>query len=786
MKKICIYTLLLAFAGLFFACEKQNMPDPVRVQYPEDQSPIVRDNAYYARLRAYKKTPHKLAFGWYGSWTAISSSKQNHMSSVPDSMDIISVWSQWHSLSKEQIADKAFVQQILGAKVVFCISAKDMPAEFKVDGQITEEGIVAYAKAWGKDSMDKYQYDGMDIDFETAVDHQGPMNTNPANFKKFAEELSKYIGPKSGTGRLFLIDGNIDSNWLPDNIAELCDYAVSQAYNCSGASNLDGRTASAGGMGWRPEQIIFTENFESLWSTGGVTYTTPDRQSMPSLLGMAHYAKTSTSAGFGSYHMEYEYGNSEMQYKYMRQAIQLANPAPQGDFSKNLVTLNEAGSQTFSLVKLPSGSLIGDKVETTVTAHSSGIVSSDTDLKLTVDNSLIGAYNEFYYTEYKPLDPALLTISGPLHFVGGTQVSETPVTVSLTDFSKIEQGEYLIPLCIDFSAAKGFAANTAKQVKYLIVKLENTAIIASIPGSDKLQTKEVFAFADGSLVGSVSQSFKAELTLPATEEVTATATVDPELVKAYNAEYGTEYAAVAAADISVSNGGVLTVAEGSSSSNTVTVSMSDLSKLSADKSLIAVKMTIPAGKTDFKVSEELGVLYIAVQKTPGGNLKPQQTLGDYTATCDQIVNTGNTLGWDFSVVDTDSGEPGYMGQSLNAAKMYDDDYAGWRTQFFSYYWSACQVTLDMKAAKSVKCFVWNTTNGNYGVKDITQVLVSIDGSSWIKQNKMDLSFENGATQGITFIEPVDARYIRLIITGGHQGWYADFGMKKVEIWTPKN
>ena len=158
MKRAFIQILtLLAGLALLFSCEKQTTPEPVRIQYPDKQSPFPRDDAYYARLRAYKKTDHKLAFGWYGSWTGIGASEQSRLRSAPDSMDIISIWSQWHSLSPEQIEDKAFVQQVKGTKVVFCISAKDMPEEFKVNGQITEEGIVAYAKAWGKDTMDKYQ-----------------------------------------------------------------------------------------------------------------------------------------------------------------------------------------------------------------------------------------------------------------------------------------------------------------------------------------------------------------------------------------------------------------------------------------------------------------------------------------------------------------------------------------------------------------------------------------------------------------------------------------------------
>ena len=186
MKNSIKHFLLPLVCGIaFISCEKQTTPEPVQIQRPELQSPIVRDDVYYARLRAYKKTDHKLAFGWFGSWTAINPSEQSHLRSAPDSMDIISIWSQWHSLSREQIEDKAFVQQVLGTKVVFCISAKDVPEEFKVDGQITDESLKDYARAWGKDSIDKYQYDGIDIDFETAADHVGPPSGNLELFKKF-------------------------------------------------------------------------------------------------------------------------------------------------------------------------------------------------------------------------------------------------------------------------------------------------------------------------------------------------------------------------------------------------------------------------------------------------------------------------------------------------------------------------------------------------------------------------------------------------------------------------
>lgn len=473
MKRELIHILtVMAGAALLFACEKMTTPEPVRIQYPDKQSPILRDDAYYARLRAYKQTDHKLAFGWYGSWTGIGASEQSRLRSAPDSMDIISIWSQWHSLSPEQLEDKAYVQQIKGTRVVFCISAKDMPEEFKVNGQITEEGIVAYAKAWGKDSMDKYQYDGMDIDFETAVDHQGPMNKNPENFKRFAEELSKYIGPKSGTGRLFLIDGNIDSDWLPANIGELCDYAVSQAYNCSGAGNLRSRTQSAAGRGWRPEQIIFTENFESLWQTGGASYGY-NGTSIPSLLGMAYFALEETSAGFGSYHMEYEYGNASMPYKYIREAIQIANPAPQGDYTKNLLTLDQAGEMTVELTPSPSGAT--EAVAIPLSGSLSAVAAGEMTLPLILDSSLVGPYNEYNYTEYEAIDPASVTFTAPFHFAAGERHSsaETPVQMIITGKGLEAGKEYLAAVRIDCSGVEGVAPNTAREVLYVRVSLKS-------------------------------------------------------------------------------------------------------------------------------------------------------------------------------------------------------------------------------------------------------------------------------------------------------------------------
>lgn len=751
MKKSIKYILLAAFTACLFACEEQTMPESVRVQYPDEQSPILRDDAYYARLRAYKKTPHKLAFGWYGSWTAIGSSKQSHMAGVPDSMDIISVWSQWHSLSPEQIADKAFVQKTLGAKVVFCISAKDMPEVFKVDGEITEEGIVAYAKAWGKDSMDKYDYDGMDIDFETAIDHQGPMNTIPANFKKFAEELSQYIGPKSGTGRLFLIDGNVDSDWLPKNIAELCDYAVSQAYNCRSASDLEDRTASAGGMGWRPEQMIFTENFESNWQSGGPDYTCSDGVVRPSLLGMADFAKTSTSAGFGSYHMEYEYGNSTMPYKHMRQAIQLANPAPQGDYTKNMLTLNEAGNMQIQLSSFPSGA--AEAVAIPLTGKLSGVVSADTDIPLKVDNALVASYNDYYYTEYEALAASAVTITGPLHFPAGSLTTDetAPATVILTGGSSLDPTkEYLVPIRADFSGLAGFTPNTAAEILYVVVKPNPDVVTNTVCFSDagRVEKISIVTLLDGTLVKEGSYELSARTTYGVPEDVGFTVTVDASLVESYNQANGTSYAALAKDKVTVPE--KLSIKRGQKLSDVFAIAAADADQLAYGTSMIALRLDLGSSADYAAAGDNALVKYIIVSKSKK-NIDEGATSVDGTLIADRT-------GWTYTAPGATSLVQGAMFNG-NIAEM------GWYTT------GKVTATVDMARAHTLAGFRICNIFGNkskYQIYKLYDVQSSMDGEVWdiissgevIMGDRDDLGW-----QYVNFFTPVTCRYIRMTYQG---------------------
>lgn len=357
------------------------------------------------------------------------------------------------------MADKEFVQKIKGTKVTYTIFSDDMPEEFKVDGQITDEGIEAYAKAYCKDSMDKYSYDGIDIDYEPGYGASGPFVGHDSElFKKLIIAMGKYVGPKSGTGRLFMIDGVPYA--VHSDVAEYFDYGIVQAYSSSGYTDLQSRFNNAFNKGWKPEQYIFAENFESLWKTGGVSHLCRDGQRVNSLLGMALFNPTQgVEAGFGAYHMEYEYGHSAKPYKYMREAIQAVNPAGGAIYMSmssrsvsHLLLVNDDGT---------SDSQFKDVFHVTTQRVAPEAVT----VEFGVDNGFVEKYNKANKTKYEMLDAGLVNVSSAQFEAGAIKSSDIEVTLTNTDFPK---GYYLIPIVAKSASNKDYVAKE-DQVHYIIL-----------------------------------------------------------------------------------------------------------------------------------------------------------------------------------------------------------------------------------------------------------------------------------------------------------------------------
>lgn len=357
---------IVPFTGLLFAsCTDV---EKIEVEHIGGYNTI-GDCEYYQNLRAYKATANNygrpVAFGWFSNWSPSGAYRKGYLTSMPDSMDIVSMWSgapNRFKITPEQKADKEFVQKVKGTKLLEVsllsymgkgrtpdwvyeevekkgeeegwseseVELQKKLARWKFwgfEGQVGSENhyesLARFAKALC-DSLYTSEWDGFDIDWEIGsgvFDMDGTLQTTE-HLLFLVKEMNKYIGPKSdpeGKGhKLLCIDGGIDG--LPAEFEEYIDYWIRQNYG--GYVNLDT-------PGNRPEKCITTDNFEKNATTGG------------SLLRQAAYMPSGGyKGGFGAYRFDNDYNNTP-DYKWMRQGIQINQQV----FNEWKANQNQSGSE---------------------------------------------------------------------------------------------------------------------------------------------------------------------------------------------------------------------------------------------------------------------------------------------------------------------------------------------------------------------------------------------------------------------------------------------------------
>lgn len=316
----------------------------------EDLTPSMRE--YYAKIREYKKTPHVKGFGWFGNWTGKGSNPQNYLKALPDSVDFVSLWGTRGNLSEEQKADLKFFQEVQGGKALLCWIVQSLgdqmtppgldPFEYWVNEKgkgVFTEGVKAYAHAIC-DTIEKYNLDGFDIDYEPYFGHKGNLAngeeispTGNVNMQVFIETMSARLRP---AGRMLVMDG--EPYLLSNKTSELIDHYIYQAYWENNTGNVLSKISKPHLVDWERKTIITVE-FEKGWRNGGVS----GYQSIPhpefNNKGGAQIFDYATLdlpsgkriGGIGTYHMEYDYANNPP-YKWLRMALYYGNQLYPGKF----------------------------------------------------------------------------------------------------------------------------------------------------------------------------------------------------------------------------------------------------------------------------------------------------------------------------------------------------------------------------------------------------------------------------------------------------------------------
>lgn len=369
MKSIFKTILFSAFAvASLTACSDATETE---IKNPADLTHNNKTEAYYEQLRAYKKTDHPVAFGWFGQWSGKGASLENSLAGLPDSVDMVSIWGNWNNPSEEQLKDLRFVQEKKGTKAMICFLVLNigdqLTPEQPKEGPDSKLSWTEWRhKTWGWgssleskieaakkyataicDIIDKYGYDGFDMDAEPHYTHYGVNHpyemweTDPKIIKAFVETLAKRLGPASGTDKLLVVDG--EPNAIDAKYAKYFNYFILQTYsdgfNVHGFDFLQNRfntqynhfqnELSAEEIA---KKIIVCENYERFASTGGFFFNLPTKERVPSLKAFALWNPmlngiTYRKGGVGTFHMEYEYNVDGKFYPSLRQAIQIMNPS---------------------------------------------------------------------------------------------------------------------------------------------------------------------------------------------------------------------------------------------------------------------------------------------------------------------------------------------------------------------------------------------------------------------------------------------------------------------------
>jgi hypothetical protein len=314
---------------VFVACDKQNIATPL-----SSLDRIDKSEEYYANLRAYKKSNHQKIFGWFAEWNTENASSGTSLRGVPDSVDIIAIWSGGHPTTKARKDDMAYVQKVKGTTVVFTVFLHyvgDGLSDHDKNALPTNknEAIVKWANDLA-DTVYKYNYDGLDLDFEPDWCGCVAEMANKANFDLFVNTINKRLGPKSNSGKLLIIDGSMTGSQSRNAMKDMgdnFDYFLEQAYAATSYTALDNRFNQAIAF-FPPEKILMNINFQNGEYDDPAAFTLRDGSKWDRFFGYAKWQPSNgmKKGGVGGYQIQIDFTNSP-EYKYIRGAIQIMNPA---------------------------------------------------------------------------------------------------------------------------------------------------------------------------------------------------------------------------------------------------------------------------------------------------------------------------------------------------------------------------------------------------------------------------------------------------------------------------
>lgn len=326
--------IALALFSMFAlsACSDWTETESLGLNQPSisDQNPELYAK-YLQNLRDYKNSDHKVVYAWFDNSAKVPASRGQHISDAPDSLDVISMMVPGE-LAEFELADMKTVRE-KGTKVVYTISFDKIKKEYTE--KVKEGTETGTFDAYLSGEMTKQigfadPFDGMIVEYR---------GTSPvymtaeqkAEAKKYQDTFFSAISSwKSGNdGKLFTFQG-YPENLIGQTILADCDHIILATESVADDAQLSvaARLAMVA-SGIPADRFIVAVSTVSLDSSDKQTgYYGSDRALSEAAYWTMESSADYTRAGVAIYNVQNDYYNASNVYQYVREAINIMNPAP--------------------------------------------------------------------------------------------------------------------------------------------------------------------------------------------------------------------------------------------------------------------------------------------------------------------------------------------------------------------------------------------------------------------------------------------------------------------------
>lgn len=332
MKNIFIAASCFAAVTCFSACDDWTEVENVTINTPgvEELNPE-QYAKYLQNLIEYKNSDHKVVYAWFDNSEKAPFSRGQHISDAPDSLDVISMMYP-ADLADFELADMQAARG-KGTKVVYIISFDKIQKEYtdKVKDGVESGTFDAYLSAELTKQM------GYADAFDGII--AGYKGTSPvymsaeqkAEAKKYQDAFFGVISTwKSSNADKLLTFQGYPENLIEQTLLADCKHIILATDNATDDAQLAvaARLAMIA-SGVSTDRFVVAVSTTSLDASDKATgFYGSNRALSEAAYWTTEQSDDYTRAGLAIYNVQNDYYNATNTYQYVREAINIMNPAP--------------------------------------------------------------------------------------------------------------------------------------------------------------------------------------------------------------------------------------------------------------------------------------------------------------------------------------------------------------------------------------------------------------------------------------------------------------------------